>query len=464
MAYNPAGIGVARELAQWTGGVWRGGEPERLCRVAIDSRALPPDALFIALEGVDRDGHDYIHAAFRAGARAAMARRDAADRLCAYGPLLLVEDTRRGLRDLARGYADSTSAFRVGITGSVGKTTVKEWTADMLGAIGGTHRSRGNWNNELGVPLSLLDMPRDAQWGVFELGMNHPGEIRPLAELLRPRAAIVTRIAPVHIEAFSGLEAVADEKADLLRALPPEGTAVIGRDQALFERLREAAPCRVVSVSLEGEADYEGRARADGRLDVWERSTGERCVLEMPLPGRHVMENALLALALARGQGVAWASVAEALRAFRPLPGRWVTGAYGGVRTIDDTYNANPESMRAAVAAAREMPCEGRRWFAFGAMLELGGLAPEAHYATGRLMRPDDGGLVAVGLHADRMREGALDAGLSRDRVAVAADATDAGRWLAGRVRPGDLVLFKGSRGMRMEDALAAMKAKRLEE
>jgi UDP-N-acetylmuramoyl-tripeptide--D-alanyl-D-alanine ligase len=305
------------------------------------------------------DGHDFVRQAAAQGAAGALVGATRAGGLAGGIPLLVVKDPALALRDLAAGYRRRLAPVIVGVTGSTGKTTVKELIAAFLETTLPTARTRGNWNNEIGLPLSLLAMADDTRAGILELGISHPGEMDPLCRIAGPDWGVITNVGPVHLEFFESIEAIAREKGRLFSCLPAEGVAVVSRDEAHAEVLIGMASCRVVTTSLRGEADYR-LVRDDPRLgecDVRERATGESFTLQMPLPGAHNRHNLLLAIAVARGFGVAWPAIREALIRFVPPPMRWERREIQGVTVINDAYNANPVSMRAGARGyARTRP------------------------------------------------------------------------------------------------------------
>ena len=275
------------KLAKWTDGTWQG-TPGPITGVSIDSRTVRPGDLFFALCGENTDGHVHLPAALAAGAAGAVAVAGKYEKPT-HGAVLEVADTAQGLWRMAQGHRSAVKALVVGVTGSVGKTTVKEMVAGVLAAEAHVARTPGNWNNELGLPLSLLGMPVGTRSGVFEVGMSHPGELKSLCELLLPDWGVITRIGPVHIEFFDSVEAIAREKGTLLRALPANGLAFLNADDPFFPILREASRARVVSVSSKQSADYraaipEGsvsRSPPDASTCGWFPAESSR-----PWPGR----------------------------------------------------------------------------------------------------------------------------------------------------------------------------------
>ena len=444
----------AQDIARWCEGAWKGPEPANIQGVSIDTRTLQPGNLYIAIRGENHDGHAFVTEAVRRGAAAVLVSAPVE----AGRPALRVADTRKALIDLAKGYRSAMKTRIVSVTGSVGKTTVKEMTADILGTTRRTYRSRGNWNNDVGLPLSMLAMEPDQEAGVFEVGMNHPGELQPLCELLRPEIGIMTAIGPVHLEFFESVEAIAQEKATLFRVLPAEGLAILSSEEPWFDLLRRAAPCRVVTTSLNGrDADYLGDLDTvrEGVFSVQEKATGETMEFESPLPGEHVIRNALLAIAAGRQAGVDWNRIRQALMAYEPAPMRWAEVRQDGVLFINDAYNANPVSMRAALAAFSRVHVKGMRWLALGGMRELGKTEREEHLRLGREIACGGwAGLVTVGELGATIAEGARIAGWPEEKTVSCRNHAEAAKALRKRVQVEDGVLLKASRGEHMEDVL----------
>lgn len=459
IAYTP------HELASWSGGRWTRQPSAPLAGVSTNSKAVAPGSLFVALKGLKHDAHAFVPQAVRGGAAAAVVRSDYAwpDGEGAEPCLLRVADPNRALSDLAAGYRRAVGARVVGVTGSAGKTTVKEMTAQLLSTLGPTARTPGNKNNEVGLPLSLLAMPRDTRYGVFEAGMNHPGEIAPLCATMRPDCGIVTNVGPVHLEAFGSVSAIADEKANLLRCLPKDGMAFLDRDGAQYEYLAAQAPCEVVDVAVRGDAEFraEGVDLASGTFAVRERGAARGELVVTGLPGVHNVSNALLATAVARRLGASWDAIREAFLRVPRSPMRWEVSELRGVHVINDAYNANPMSMKRALETFAKWPCGGRRVALLGDMLELGAADEESlHMETGRdAAEAGVDELFLVGTRANAwMRLGALGARLAPGRVHACADNGDAARRLSVLLRPGDTLLLKGSRGMTLETTLDTLR------
>jgi len=433
--------------------------------ISIDSRTVAAGDLFVALAGPSFDGHDFVAGALAKGAAAAMVARAPAG-VAADAPLVTVADTLAGLGRLGAAARARTRARIVAVTGSAGKTSTKEALRWVLSRQGTVAASAASHNNHWGVPLSLARMPRDTAFGVFEIGTNHPGEIAPLSRLVRPHVAVVTTVAEAHIEFFASVEAIADEKADIMAGLEPGGAAVLNRDIATFDRLAASATARGVARVIGFGRHPDAAARA---LNVHTDGAGSRIsadiaglnvVYQLPVPGTHWVSNSLAVLAAVHALG---GDVAAAAAAFADLPaldgrGRQhrVALGRGTITVIDESYNANPASMRAAfetLAAATPGP-GGRRIAVLGDMLELGAQAPALHAA---LAAP----LAALGI--DRVH----CAGAAMRHLYDALPAAAQGAWgersdaivaaVTGDLRDGDVVMIKGSLGSRMKVVLQAL-------
>lgn len=425
--------------------------------VSIDSRTLRGGDMFVALAGPNFDGHAFVGQAFEAGAAAAVVSRPPAGG-APRGPLLVVDDALAALRGLAAAARRRTGARIAAVTGSVGKTGVKEALAHALGGQGETCASRGNLNNHWGAPLSLARMPAGARFGVFEMGMNHAGEIAPLSRLARPHVAVVTAVAAAHMAHFRSLDDVARAKAEIFQGLEG-GVAVVNRDDPRHGLLAAAAKAagagRVVGFGRHPEADMRVvRARLDedgtDAAASWRGGTAE---FRIGLPGDHWVANALAVLAAADGLGADVAAAAAALATLPPMPGRGTVRVVpwdgGTIRLIDDSYNANPESMRAALdALGRTAPAGGRRVAVLGDMLELGAFSRDAHAGLGRHVERN--GVDLVYLAGPEIR--ALADVLGRERIGGAADDAEGLLPLvASGLAPGDVVVVKASRGVGLD-------------
>ncbi|MDO1529525.1 UDP-N-acetylmuramoyl-tripeptide--D-alanyl-D-alanine ligase [Fulvimonas sp. R45] len=372
-------------IALWTHGRLLGADAGVGGVVAIDTRTLKPGDLFAAFKGERVDGHDYLAQAAAAGAAGALVSRKVDVDL----PQVLVDDVEAALGDLASAVRAQRHARVIGITGSNGKTTVKTLVASILSLHGRTHVSAGSFNNEIGLPLTLLSMPEDAEYAVLEMGAGKPGDIAYLAAIARPDIGLVNIIAPAHLERMGSVEAVAETKGALYQALPADGTAIINADDAFagfFAGL--AGTRRVLRFGLEHKADVGAdivEQRADGSLFVLSTPVGDAEV-ELALPGRHNVANALAAACVALALEVPLDTLVAGLERARPVEGRLRREAMpGGWTLIDDSYNANPSSMAAAIDTLAL--ADGERWLVLGDMAELGPAARALHAGVGAKAR-----------------------------------------------------------------------------
>ncbi|HEY5205633.1 MAG TPA: UDP-N-acetylmuramoylalanyl-D-glutamyl-2,6-diaminopimelate--D-alanyl-D-alanine ligase [Roseiarcus sp.] len=436
--------------------------------VSIDSRTLEPGDLFFAIRGDAHDGHDHVARAFEAGASAAVVSRERAAQLAALGPVFAVDGTLKAMGRLGVAARARSKAKVVAVTGSVGKTTAKEMLRAMLTACGATHASAASYNNHWGVPLTLARMPADVRFGVFEMGMNHAGEIAPLTRMARPHVALVTTIAPVHIEHLGSIEAIADAKAEIFLGLEPHGTAVLNRDAPQFERLEKAATARGAGVkSFGGGADCDAQLldleAVDGGSRVKARALGREFTFELGAPGAHMAQDALGALLVAEALGADLEACAAALQSFSPQKGRGerflLPTADGPATIIDESYNANPASMRAALAllAAAKPGPKGRRIAVIGDMLELGPKAAAMHAELAADLSANNVDLLFGAGPLTRALFEAAPASMRAAWTERSADLTDE---VARTLRAGDIAMIKGSNGSRMGPLVTALRGR----
>ena len=444
----------AHDLQQATGGTFTRGFDAT--GVSIDSRTLAPGDLFVALRGEHGDGHDHIAAAFAAGAAGAMVHLPVTNG----DAVLLVDDTQAGLMRLGAFARARFGGRVVAVTGSVGKTTTKEMLRTALSAQGETHAAVASYNNQWGVPLTLARLPPKAAFCVAEIGMNHPGEIEPLARIAQPHVALITAIERVHIGNMGSLDAIADEKAGVLRALVAGGVAVLPADSPMLSRLKKAVPAeaRLMTFGTGPEADaelLEATSDADG-TSLRARVGGATLAVRIAAPGRHMALDAVAALAAVAALGADPTAGARALAGFAPLSGRGarrtITVPGGTALLIDESYNASGPSVRAALMVLA-LQQASRRVAVLGDMLELG----EASDAEHRDLAP----FVAAGadiLYACGPAMRALfDAVAPALRGAHAADSAALAPIVRAALRPGDNVLVKGSLGSRMRTIVDAI-------
>jgi UDP-N-acetylmuramoyl-tripeptide--D-alanyl-D-alanine ligase len=438
--------------------------------VSIDSRAIEKDDLFVAIDGPNFDGHDFVAGAMKAGAAAAIISRRP-EGLPQKTPLLVVGNTMDALRALAVSARTRTNARIIAVTGSVGKTSTKDSLHAALSQQGSTSASVKSFNNHWGVPLSLARMAADGDFGIFEVGMNHAGEIAPLSRMIRPHVAIVTTVEPAHIEFFISIEAIADAKAEIFEGMAG-GTAVLNRDNPMFERLAAAARASGVERILA----FGEHAESDARLIAYTGEADGACVkaeiLGQPIdyrtgaPGKHLALNSLAMLSAVSAVGADVGTAAESLRRITPGAGRGqrhkIAISGGTLTLIDESYNANPASMKAAIetlGAASPGP-GGRRIAIMGDMRELGTKSAEFHKAVADQILSNGIDLTfACGPDMARMAERLSDEKLG----GYAETATALAPQVAAAVRAGDMVVVKGSLATGMKsvvDALLGLAAK----
>ena len=444
----------------------------RLCAsvggISIDTRTLSAGDLYVAIKGDVHDGHDFVARAFEAGASACVIDEAHADSLRGLGTLFIVHDTLSALESLGRAARARTFARIAAVTGSVGKTSTKDALALVLARSGATHSSRASYNNHWGVPLTLARMPQATRFGVFEIGMNHAGEITPLVGMVRPHVALITRIAPVHLEHFESIEAIADAKAEIFSGLVAKGgVAIINRDDEQFDHLHAHAMRSTASFVLTfGAAD-----NADARLlSVEQGATSshvEAIVLGTPLsftlgaPGRHHVMNALGVLLAARALGADLAESAAALADFGAPKGRGQRHTLhtdnGAIALIDESYNANPVSMRAALELLAATPVQGtgRRIAVLGDMLELG---PQASALHRELAGEIDRLNIDLVFTAGSLMHALFDALPSSRQGAWASDSNALSAAVLQEISAGDVVMIKGSNSIRMALIVDAMR------
>lgn len=432
---------------------------------SIDSRTVPAGHLFFAIRGERFDGHRFVGAALERGACGAVVSEPVADLppSAADRFILRVPDTTAALQDLARWIRRRSGARVVAITGSVGKTTTKEMAAAFVGLRHRVMRSGGNFNNHIGLPLSLLELRHGADVAVVELGMNHAGEIRRLVSIAEPDVRVWTRVAEVHSEFFASIDEIAEAKAEILDGATPNQLLVANADDPLVMRHAARHAGRRVTFGASGTANIRATAIEDLGLD------GTRAVVEtpagnvtwrLPLLGRGNLFNSLAALAVGLEYDVPPTEMAERAASMTPAPHRGeVVRLTGGITVIDDAYNSNPRAVQAALAVLASAP--GRRVAVLGEMLELGEVSTALHEECGTTAAQSGLGLLLTvgGAPAEALGRAAARAGLADASVRHAATSAEAAEIAAGLVQAGDVVLVKGSRGIRTEQVVERLKA-----
>ena len=443
-----------------------GALPEAIAGLSIDSRTIAPGEVYFAIKGDLHDGHDFVAAALKAGAALAVVEAAQRDRFASDAPLLVVDDVLAGLVALAHAARARLHAQVIAITGSVGKTSTKEALRRVLDAQGPTHASTASFNNHWGVPLSLARCPASVRFAIFEIGMNHAGEIETLVKMVRPQVAVITTVEPVHLEFFAGIEAIADAKAEIFAGVEPGGAVVLNRDNSQFSRLQKHAKkpgiSRIVSFGADKESDarlLEVSLHAD-RSAVHANILGLDVTYKLGMPGRHMAMNSLAVLAAASLAGADLALAALSLSQIEPAAGRGARRALevasGEATLIDESYNANPASMAAAlnVLGAAAIGPQGRRIAVLGDMLELGPTSAVLHRGLVDAVKANHIDLVYCCGPLMRNLWDALSTG-KRGGYADSADTLES--QLVGAIRAGDAIMVKGSLGSKMKTIVNAL-------
>ena len=454
---------TVEEIARATGGTISGPTPGMIAGVSTDSRSVMPGELFVPLRGERFDGHDYINAAIERGCTALLAEKS----WLTEHPLptgvccITVTDTLRALGNLAAFHRQRFSLPLVGVTGSNGKTTTKEMLAVILTRTGEGLKTSGNLNNLIGLPKMLLQLAPSHHWGVLEMGMSEPGEIARLAEIAAPMVGVITNAFPAHLESMGNVDAVAHAKGELFMGLAPGSVAVYNADDARIAALPVPEGVKRLSFGLHGAdvtaIQIEGRGRRGQQFVL--RLPDTSLTVTLQAYGRHNIYNALAAAAAAVALGVPPETVREGLETFTPYDKRFKVEEVDGVVLIDDSYNANPASMAAALVTLGELKEEGRAVAVLGDMLELGTDTGQSHQDVGRLAAGCVERLYLVGGMSEVVASGAVAAGLAEESIVIAPNHDRLIADLARGTRPGDVILVKGSRGMHMERVADAIRS-----
>jgi UDP-N-acetylmuramoyl-tripeptide--D-alanyl-D-alanine ligase len=443
-----------------------GAAPEAVTGLSIDSRTIVRGEAYFAIKGDIHDGHDFVHAAFKAGAALAVVAAAQREKFESDAPLLVVDDVLAGLVELARAARARLNAQVIAVTGSVGKTSTKEALRRVLEAQGETHASAASFNNHWGVPLSLARCPATARFAIFEIGMNHAGEIEPLVKMVRPQLAIITTVEPVHLEFFAGIEAIADAKAEIFTGVELGGAVVLNRDNRQFERLQG----RAKELGISRIVSFGAAKKSDARLlevslhatcsAVHANILGHDVTYKLGMPGRHMAMNSLAVLSVVSLVGADLARAALSLSQIEPAAGRGIRRALevsnGEATLIDESYNANPASMAAAlnVLGQAAVGPHGRRIAILGDMLELGPAGPALHRGLVDAVKANHIDLVYCCGPLMRNLWDALSAG-KRGGYAESAAALEAQAVAA--IRAGDAIMIKGSLGSKMKTIVNAL-------
>jgi UDP-N-acetylmuramoyl-tripeptide--D-alanyl-D-alanine ligase len=446
------------QIAAMTGGRLVQGGDINTSSVVIDSREVKSDSVFFAIQGERLNGHQFVPQAL-ATARGAVVSR-VPENVPSDKGIVQVDDTTVALQQLARSIRERYPFLLIAVTGSAGKTTTKEMIATLVASERRTFKSWGNFNNLIGCPLCIDNVPDDAEVVVSEMGMNHKGEIALLAGLTHPDVGVYTNIGPVHIEFFGTIEKIAEAKRELLENVKPGGTIVLNADNQYVMDISRGFQGRKVTYGIDHDADFHA-------TDVRERGLFgttfalQGCPLELSLPGRHNLENLLAAIAAARAVGISWEGIGRGMSELKPAYHRGVIVPWRGATIYDDSYNSNPYALERALELMQQADVGGRRIAVIGDMLELGEREHEYHREAGAAIPPAIDVVVGVGPRSQSLLDGARSAGFNGGRVHHFDDADTAGAFLKEFIREGDLVLIKASRGIGLDKIVTMLEKER---
>ncbi len=462
------GWSKAEILAATGGKLWRDSRPKQFGEVVTDSTKVRAGSVFVALKGERHDGHRFIGDALRSGAACIIAHRAASRLNYGCATVVKVRDTLTALGDLAHFRREQLGPKVLAITGSNGKTTTKEMVAAILeeAVLGGARlrgrvlKTEGNFNNLVGLPLTLLRLRKRHKFAVVELGTNRPGEIRRLAEIADPDCGIITSVAAAHLEGLNSLAGVAREKGALYQNIRSGGMIAVNVDDPRVKKLAAKFKGKKITYGERGRLRTRSwRMSGKGRLEFILQAGAERCKVRLNYIGQHNVANALGAAALALGAGVTLSAVRRGLGKAKPFSMRMQIEEWNGIGIINDAYNANPASMKAALQTLVEVQCRGKRIAVLGDMFELGRHSDSEHRALGKAAASAAlDGLYLLGAQAALVGKGARAGGMEPAKIIIGKDPGDLGGKLREHLRPGDWLLFKGSRGMKMERVLEALK------
>lgn len=425
-----------------------------VANVCIDSRKIASGDLFIPIRGERFDGHDFIVPSLEAGAVAALTQ---VDTLPVEGKTIIrVEDTQKALKDLAAWYRRLFTLPLIGITGSVGKTSTKDMVSSVLEEKFHVLKTQGNFNNEIGLPLTVFNLNATHEAAVLEMGMSNLGEISRLTKIAKPRIAIITNIGMSHIENLGSRENILKAKLEIIEGLDESGLVVLNGDDGLLAAAGKQLKCRTVFYGIENEADFRAfDIRNEGEKGIFFKVRfGEiEYNVHVPVPGQHNIYNALAAMAVGVELKLPMESIIEGIARFSPGKMRLNIMTHNGIKIINDVYNASPDSMEAAIRVLKDISESGRSIVVLGDMLEMGAWASDAHKGVGKFaVSKGICDILTVGPNARYIAQGAREAGLPEEHIHSFDSNTQVNEFLNGFVKQGDVVLVKGSRGMRMEE------------
>ena len=448
------------EIIEATGGQLVSGKAEVIVTgISTDSRRINEGCLFIPLTGERFNGHDYINKALEEGAAAVLTQQDESGAEgCSF---IRVMDTSKALRDLAAWYRKKFSIPFVGITGSVGKTSTKDMIACVVGSKLNVLKTEGNLNNEIGVPLTIFNLDETHEAAILEMGMSGAGEIGRLTAIIKPDVAVITNIGISHIEKLGSRQNILKAKLEILEALNPDGPVVLNGDDALLAGMKDFLKFRTVLYGMDEGVDYRAcNINSHGESGTFFDITlgGREYNIHIPVPGAHNVHNALAAVAVGCELGIPMKDIIKGIAGFSPSKMRMDILSFNGMKIINDVYNASPNSMEAGINVLSEIGLENRKIAVLGDMLELGEWAEKAHFDVGKYSSVAGiDQIIAVGSNARFIADGALSAGHSEEMVRYFQSNTEALDYLQKNLGPGDVILVKGSRGMKMEEIVKGL-------
>lgn len=435
----------------------RGNPGIEITEFSLDSRTLVPGDVFIAINGINFDGHNFTRDAVRKGAKGIIVEDRFELPNALPGVVIKVKDTIRAIGDIARIYRDRFKGPIIAVTGTVGKTTTKEFIGTVLGEKFRVHKTQGTLNNHIGVPITLWGLGSGYDVGILELGMSNLGEIESLAGITRPDVGVITNVGPAHLERLGSIENIIKAKSELLETMGKEGLAILNRDNDYFPQLQARARCRLVTVGRQHESDFQAvDIRADDghvRFKILAKPFSDILEVELPVIGIHNIYPALISTAIGYGLGLSPQDIINGLMRIRLPKMRLELKEIAGMRIIDDSYNANPISMAGALETLGMFECSGKRLFVCSDMLELGELAPMYHKELGRqVVRYKVNRLITIGEFSRFVSSAAIECGMPQEHVQHCENNIEAVSVLEKWLEPGDVVLVKGSRARHMEE------------
>ena len=444
-----------REIIEATGGSLMSGRIEAtVTGISTDSRRINEGCLFIPLMGERFNGHDYINKALEGGAAAILTQQDeisAGDRI-----FIKVDDTSKALRDIAAFNRRKFQIPFVGITGSVGKTSTKDMIAGVIATKFNVLKTEGNLNNEIGVPLTIFNLDESHKAAVLEMGMSGAGEISRLTAIIKPDVAVITNVGMSHIEKLGSRQNILKAKLEILEALNPEGLVVLNGDDALLVGMKDLLKFRTILYGMDEGVDYQAyNINSHGENGTYFDITlgGREFNIHIPIPGIHNVHNALAAVVVGCELGIPMEDIIKGIAGFSPTKMRMDIISIDGIKIINDSYNASPHSMEAAINVLREIGGKNRKTAVLGDMLELGEWAKKAHFDVGRYASAAGiDQIITVGTNARFIADGALDAGHPEEQVRYFQNNAEALEYIKESLQPEDVILVKGSRGMKMEE------------